>query len=155
MASYRIERSGNGNNFQDIGTLEPQLNNNSRADYTFLDHAPLNGDNFYRIRAVETTGKSIYSAVVRLWATGMTTRMVIYPNPARINSTLSMQLGNLPAGKYRLRVFNQQGQAVHTAQFSHAGGTVSTPLSTGGLSAGLYILELNGTQKITRTFLLQ
>jgi hypothetical protein len=155
VASYTVERSGNGNNFQDIGTLEPQLNNNSRADYTFIDHAPLNGDNFYRIRAVETTGKSIYSAVVRLWSSGMATGMVIYPNPGSINSTLSMQLGNLPAGKYRLRVFNQHGQAVHTAQFSHTGGAVSTPLSTSGLSAGWHILELNGTQKITRTFLLQ
>lgn len=155
VAVYHVERSANGTDFQSIGSLAPKANTNSRTDYTFLDKLPMNGANYYRIRALETTGKVVYSDVVMLRTNGKQNSFVLYPNPARIQSTLSLQMGNLPAGRYQVKVFNHLGQLLRLTQFSHSGGFVSTPLSTQGMAAGTYFIELSGGRQQVQRLVLQ
>lgn len=154
VAKYYIERSADGDQFSVVGSLAPRLNNNQRADYSYLDAAALSGDSYYRIRGVETTGKAIYSDVVHLLVNAKGQGLSIYPNPAQVNSTVQLQLGVLPAGKYQLNLYNQQGQVVRNASFVHSGGRVNTPIGTTGLAPGRYLFELSGAQKRVRTLVL-
>ncbi|RYY77638.1 MAG: lamin tail domain-containing protein, partial [Moraxellaceae bacterium] len=85
VINYAIERSVDGLNFSQAGTLAARLNNNNRADYSFVDVAPNTGDNFYRIKAVENTGKVVYSAVVRINLAKKGAGLNVYPNPVRGN----------------------------------------------------------------------
>lgn len=155
VAVYHVERSTNGYQFQSIGTIAPKANNNSRVDYLFNDAAPAAGDNYYRIRAVETTGKQVYSSVVKLGVTGAAASLVLYPNPATKASGINLQLANLPAGVYSIRLYNGNGQVMATKQLQHTGGSLSEALPLQGAGAGRYIVEVKGAVQFTQSFLLQ
>ncbi|RPD50594.1 T9SS type A sorting domain-containing protein [Paracnuella aquatica] len=155
VAVYHVERSTNGYQFQSIGTIAPKANNNSHVDYLFNDAAPAAGDNYYRIRAVETTGKQVYSSVVKVGVSGAAASLVLYPNPASKASGINLQLANLPAGVYSIRLYNGNGQVMATKQLQHTGGSLSEALPLQGAGAGRYIVEVKGAVQFTQSFLLQ
>jgi hypothetical protein len=155
VAVYHVERSTNGYQFQTFGTLAPKANNNARVDYLHTDAAPVAGDNYYRIRAVETSGKQVYSSVVKVGINGAAASLVLYPNPASKASGINLQLANLPAGVYSIRLFNGNGQVVATKQLQHTGGSLSEALPLQGTGAGRYIVEVKGAVQFTQSFLLQ
>jgi hypothetical protein len=63
---FSIERSENGNNFYQIGTLNGALTSNVQKNYQFIDHAPINGMNYYRVKQNDTNEKSAYSTIVSI-----------------------------------------------------------------------------------------
>jgi hypothetical protein len=73
---FTIQRSGNGNLFYSIG-FKP-----AGAQYSFTDLNPLPGHNYYRLQQTDIDGKTTYSRVIKVDAE-MTTRLRLYPNPAR------------------------------------------------------------------------
>ncbi|WP_132055837.1 T9SS type A sorting domain-containing protein [Pseudocnuella soli] len=152
---YHVERSTNGYQFQSIGTIAPKANNNSRVDYLFNDAAPAAGNNYYRIRAVETGGKQVYSSVVKVGVSGAAASLVLYPNPASKASGINLQLANLPAGVYSIRLYNGNGQVMAAKQLQHTGGSLSEALPLQGAGAGRYVVEVKGAVQFTQSFLLQ
>lgn len=155
VAVYHVERSTNGVQYQSIATIAPRANNNSRADYQYTDKTPVSGNNYYRIRAVETTGKQVFSAVVKVGVEGSAASMLLYPNPASKSSGINLQLANLPAGAYSIRLFNSNGQVIGTKQLQHNGGSISESLPLNGAAAGRYVVDVKGAVQFTQSFLLQ
>lgn len=58
---FGIERSSDGNNFEEIGRVEGAGNSNSTKKYTYTDENPLIGINYYRLRQVDISGETTYS----------------------------------------------------------------------------------------------
>ncbi|RYY00418.1 MAG: T9SS type A sorting domain-containing protein, partial [Gammaproteobacteria bacterium] len=148
---YTVEGSADGRSFNQVGTVTARLNNNNRADYSFVDVTPNSGDNFYRIKAVENTGKVVYSAVVRINLAKKGAGLNVYPNPVRGNE-FTVQLSNLPAGKYMLMLHASNGQQVSTSTriINHAGGSATENLSALDLKPGVYQLQINGVVRLQK-----
>lgn len=151
VVNYSVERSSNSRTFSSIGQLNARVNNGGKADYSFIDVAPFSGDNFYRIKAVETTGKTIYSNIVRMNTIKKGTDLVVYPNPLK-GSDLNVQFSNLPAGKYTIKVIAMNGQEIESRLMNHAGGNVSETINLKNLKPGIYGLQVNGEVSLTKTF---
>jgi hypothetical protein len=151
---YEVERSGDGHSFSTIVHVLPVKNNYGNADYQLLDAAPLSGNNYYRIRAVERDGRAIYSAVVRIGAMGSGTALVVFPNPAK-GRQISFTASNLPAGRYSLKVYSAAGQLVSAQSLEHNGGTISQIILLSGAGAGRYLLEVNGAVHLVQPLLIQ
>ena len=62
---FVVERSADGEHYQSIGSIAASGNGHG-AHYTFRDEAPLNGNNFYRLRVNEEDGAYSYSNIVEL-----------------------------------------------------------------------------------------
>lgn len=152
VTAYTIERSANGRSFTQIGLQTARNNNNDKASYTFVDGIPFAGDNFYRIKATETTGRTVYTNVVRINTSKKGTELIVYPNPLK-GSDLNVQLSNLPAGKYAVKVFNMAGQEMDSRVMNHAGGSVSETISIKNLKPGLYTLQLSGAVTLQKAFI--
>ncbi|MBI3139351.1 MAG: T9SS type A sorting domain-containing protein [Sphingobacteriales bacterium] len=153
--SYVIEHSSNGVAFTAIGQVTPRSNQADKASYTYFDAAPLPGTNFYRVKAVELTGKNVFSKMLRV-ETGRNPKGIsLYPNPV---SGSELTIGFSAAkGQYNLSVLNTAGQVVYRQLVNHAGGAVSQTLALPAtLKAGVYHLLISGTGfKETKMFVMQ
>jgi hypothetical protein len=154
VVEYSLERSSNGRNFSSVAQFNPVSNNGGKADYQYLDASPLSGTNFYRIKATETNGKVVYSDVARINIGGRNTALNLYPNPVKGNF-IGLQVDNLPAGKYFIKIYNSSAQVVNNQSLDHEGGSVSQTVSLNNLKPGIYTFEINGALKLQKQFIVQ
>jgi SdrD B-like domain len=62
FSHFDIQRSGNTNEFGTIGTV----NGNNSTLYNFIDKAPLEGNNYYRLKMVDLDGTSKESKIITI-----------------------------------------------------------------------------------------
>jgi hypothetical protein len=155
MSAYVIERSANGIDFTSIGQTAPRSNQFDRVSYTYVDAAPLAGTNFYRVRAIELSGKNVFTKSLRVDIGRSPKGISLYPNPVR-GSEITIGFSALK-GQYNLNVLNTAGQVVYRQQLNHAGGTVAQSVALpASLKAGVYNLLISGDNfKETKMFVIQ
>ena len=144
VASYTVERSANGRDFSSIGEQAPTSNQNDQADYSAFDASPVAGVNYYRIKAVETTGKTVYSKVLSVNLGNAAKGLSLYPNPVSGNH-VTISLSNIKRGQYNVRVVTVSGQDIHkqiiTNQSSNFTQTIDLPSS---IKPGVYNMVITG-----------
>lgn len=144
ISNYVVQRSADAIHFTDIAMQAPSGNTNERADYNITDRSPLAGNNYYRIQVMETTGKIIYSRVVKIASGNEKENIVIYPNPVTA-STMTVALSGMKKGVYNFHVIDMAGREFFKTQ-ANLDGTASTQtiLLPSGVPAGVYTLMING-----------
>lgn len=139
---FDIQRSGNGNDFETIGSVKALggLNN----AYQFTDNKT-GTINFYRLKQVDINGTSTYSRVILIRGDLDKIGAKISPNPFRGNLNVSFQLSKEET--VTIRLYNQSGQLIKQ-QITKANSGVNTvnvnDLAT--LPAGNYTLEVKTTE---------
>lgn len=129
---FVVERSADGEHYQSIGSIAASGNGHG-AHYTFRDEAPLNGNNFYRLRVNEEDGAYSYSNIVKLnFAAAQ--MFTVAPNPAVEQFTIT--ISSTPP--VMMQMTDMNGRVVKEMMLNN---TV-TPVSTSGLSKGVYIIRL-------------
>lgn len=140
---FAIERSNDGVNWMNIGFVASSTingNSNTKTDYSFIDNAPLNGVNYYRLKQIDFDNKIEYSPI-RTVSFKNQNSIHIYPNPVRNNLTIAGL-----ADAEQIRIVNASGQVVY-----HIKATTSTiNISTEHFSEGLYYVQVvNADGKIS------
>jgi hypothetical protein len=144
IAQYLIERQ-TAAGFVQVGSMPARQASGVQA-YSFTDvQAPV-GTAVYRIVAVGKNGQRTISPQVAIAAGNAASQWLISPNPVQ-QKRLNLQLQNMPAGQYQLRIVGQQGQ-VHAAHwFSNQAGSNSYQWQLPAtLPAGLYRVVLSSGQ---------
>lgn len=152
ISRYVIERSSNGISFEEVATL---LATQSTA-YTWVDNAPLPGNNLYRIKAVDKDGSLLYTNIVKIAIGKRLAELTIAPNPVK-GGLLNLQLNNYETGKYDVSLINSQGQQVFNGSINHAGGSATQSLQLpASVKAGIYTLRMhNGTGITNRNVVIE
>ncbi|MFZ4059011.1 MAG: T9SS type A sorting domain-containing protein, partial [Ferruginibacter sp.] len=152
IASYEVEKSIDGRNFTKVNTTTASGVNGSAANYNWLDVQAVQGDNFYRIKSIGTTGAIQYSKVVKVTKGLIKSGIAIYPNPVT-DGVVGLQLNNLSKGLYTVVITNAVGQRILTKAIQHDGGSATETLQTSStLAKGMYQLTLiaqDKTQQVT------
>lgn len=155
IAEYNVERSSTGKDFNLVSRLAPLKNNGDKADYQLLDPSPLQGNSFYRIKAVEQSGRIVYSDVIRMNLGKVNTVLLsLYPNPVNKNHFV-LQMDNLPSGNYQIRIYNSSAQVMNAQTLNHSGGSLSQTVQLNNLPSGIYLLEIRGSIKACKQFVIQ
>ena len=83
-----IERSDDAINFMEIGRIPGQGDTEEERSYTYVDKAPLQGINYYRLRQVDFNGDVNRHAIiaVEVELEQVASKMNIYPNPSQGNA---------------------------------------------------------------------
>ncbi len=84
-----------------------------------------------------------------LWLTLLWTLFVLYPNPA--SSELWLQVNDLPAGQYRLKIYNAAAQPVNVQTLQHGGGALSEKILLRSYTTGMYTVEISGAAILFRS----
>jgi hypothetical protein len=140
VETYVIERSSNGTNFTQVGTVSARGN----SQYNFPDASPLQGNSFYRIKAVHNNGQALYSSILRIANNNERAALSVYPNPV-VGKNINLQLSNLEKENYTLNVHNDLGQVVASRIINHQGGSSNLTIQLPeGLKAGMYRVSVKG-----------
>ncbi len=136
---YSIQRSADGRNFEDIGSLTGKQAPLNEYRYT-VDRAG-EGARYFRIKATEISGAVSYTPTALVHFRAAAATVSLYPNPAAGDFNLSLPAAMLPA---RMELINAQGLRIYTQ-------TLSQPVSTlnGALPRGIYTVKIHGQNNET------
>ncbi len=128
----------------EISFVEGHGNSNSPKDYSFVDTKPLNGVVEYRLKQVDTDGKSTYSDVVILNSKGLNKYSLNqnYPNPFNPSTIISYSIPK--ASNVTVEVFDVLGNSIATlVNKNQEMGSYSVNFDASALSNGLYFYKIS------------
>lgn len=134
IANYTVERSSDALNFTSIEQTRATGINN----YQIEDSTSCGNTNYYRIKAMESDGKSFYSNIAQL-TTNHSQLTTIYPNP--VSDILNIELGSVTNCNYRVRVITISGKEVYSKK-AIVKNSNNIHLNTSNLASGLYLIVL-------------
>ncbi|MFC0772263.1 T9SS type A sorting domain-containing protein [Terrimonas alba] len=144
IATYFVERSGNGSDYSIISQILPKSNRDDKASYQYFDINPLPGLNFYRVKVIEKSMKIIFSKVLRVERDKEKQGISLYPNPVT-NNQLIISLSSIREGNYNLMLYNSAGQNAFRDIINNKGSsTIKTLKLPSAIRPGIYNLVITG-----------
>ena len=137
---YCIEKSIDGNSFINVGSIKA----NDQNQYSWIDKNETQVA-YYRIKAIEKNGKSVYSQVLFVEAGETKNELIIFPNPAS-NNKVNFQLNNFPVGNYNIRLVDVKGSTIVSQNTFIAKEGLMESFAFSNINKGIYILQLNGAR---------
>ncbi|MBO2012247.1 T9SS type A sorting domain-containing protein [Hymenobacter negativus] len=142
-ARFEVERSLNGTDYAWIGQVNGQGSTSQATAYALTDAGigpKAAGLVYYRLKQVDADGAFSYSPVRSLsFAKNLAPALGLYPNPAAGATTLDLR--QLPAGAYEVRVLDATGRVV--VQVVRAAG-LAQALGLEALASGSYTVQVLG-----------
>ena len=137
---YIVERSPDNETFNHIGTVQAAGNSQFRLDYLFVDDAPYEGINYYRLQQVDLDGNAEQTQTVTATLSADGGRPSLYPNPAK--DMLTVSFISPVDGTALLLVEDASGRTIAqtSATFQRGEQKVEVPLA--GLAKGWYNLRI-------------
>jgi hypothetical protein len=134
---FVIERSVDGIHFSPLGTLSAAHTSTAPIDYIYHDKAPTQGENLYRVTLIDQDGTALVSNVVHAFYSGLETRVVVIPNPAKdvIHVTVPPT-----RAEGTMLLLDATGRLIRTTSFKE--GTTTVDLSIPDLYLGVYTVLL-------------
>jgi hypothetical protein len=131
---FTIQRSVNGTDWTNLGTIPAAGNSQTQINYEFRDAQPSAGTIYYRIAQRDIDGRMEYSRVITLRNTGKK-GVKISPNPVTGSTAIiTLQQSGIVA------IYNSQGRLVLKKEFP-AG---DSPLDLSGFARGAYHIKMDG-----------
>jgi hypothetical protein len=145
---YVIMRSTDGKNFQALSKMKSA--GDGDRYYTFLDHRP-NAKNFYRIDAIEKTGKITSTNVMKIEFAKQAPLISTYPNPAA--EFINVAMSDLkPGNKINVRLMNVTGLVILEDGFVCTSPSEVRQLKLNVVKSGKYFIQVyDGLNTNTQT----
>jgi hypothetical protein len=136
---FEIERSADGSNWSEIGTVNAKGNSSSVSSYSYTDMNLLSGVNYYRLKMVDLDRSAVYSEVKVVQGT-MVSHITFFPNPAK--EYVNVTLGGASTGTVTVRLVSQSGAVLQEKSVPGVAGTIVTfPLQQ--VASGMYVLYVS------------
>ena len=143
---FEIERSSDGQRFKTIGRVAGTGFEDTQQDYEFEDTSPLLGLSYYRLRQVDFDGRENYSEIRAVEIVGrQTTKVKLYPNPARFDAQLAITTEQDFAAQ--IRVFDSSGRMLRQMPVQVSSGFNKFGINLQELAAGRYSVVLEGASE--------
>jgi hypothetical protein len=139
---FTIERSGDGLNFEAIGTVPAAGNNTSVLNYSFTDYSPYSQMTYYRLKQTDYNGESETFPMVSVMCSGQATAdFSLFPNP----STGIFSVSGVEANS-SFSIINVIGEQLMNGQTIND----KTQIDLSNFANGIYFIEINNN-KIKQT----
>ncbi len=148
---YIIEKSSDGINFTQAGTVTGYDNGAEKNYYTFTDPGQADKTYWYRIRIVNKSNQKKYSGVIKLSTEQQDFLLGNVINPFR--KDLTFEVSTSRNANIKVSLTDMFGRPIRTSNYTvYAGANMLNMANTEGLSAGTYILSItNGEISLKKT----
>ena len=136
---FIVERGADSRNFTAIGEVTAAGNSSGNINYSFIDHTPVRGVNFYRLKVVERNGNTKYSDVRSVRNEG-TADIAVYPNPVK-----DMMMVNISSDKIDraiITITDMNGKLLQVKNTAITEGSNYININTGAMAKGTYIVKI-------------
>ncbi len=136
---FLIQRSSNENDFSTIGQVQGR-GTAAYGEYSFLDHQPRSGLNYYRLAQVDFDGTITYSKIIAIdIEEGFSG--VIYPNPFTDQTVIHLN----SEAKLSIELIDITGRTI--TSYEKAEGQADLNIGT-GIAKGTYLLRIITENKV-------
>ncbi len=129
---FIVERSTDGQTFEEIGKVEGHGTTSSFTQYTFIDLSPVTGKNYYRLNQYDFDGRNDKSEIRVVEFVDTKTSITVFPNPA----VDFIRVSHVEE-EAKLEFYNMSGKLAYVNTISE-----DTVVSTKSLAGGTYILQV-------------
>ena len=126
---FALERSANGVDWDYLGQQQSRGNGEQEETYVFIDDAPLEGKNYYRLRIVGLDSKEVLSKTISVRYRPGNFLATAYPNP--VEDRLYFKLPEKARGPFTFELYNNLGQFLHRQNLP----AEETPLMLGAIAS--------------------
>lgn len=123
---YEIFHSRNSLQFEKVGSVTALGNTVIKTDYRFDHLQPVIGNNYYKVVAIDRTGRSVSTRILRILFGKNDNSLVVYPNPAA--DILNIRVVDVVKGEYTIRVVTNNGQLLYSSKINHNGADAVYPI---------------------------
>ena len=149
---FIVQHSADGVKFTNLGKVYASGNSSTNRSYSFMDHSPSNGINYYRLQMVDKDGKFTYSKTIPINIL-IKSSFVIYPNPVKNN--LFIQVQHAVAEQATLQIMDMQGKIVQQKNYQFMAGVTTLSMNTASLATGSYFIIIKGQTTQKKLFIKQ
>lgn len=152
---FMVQQSGDGINF--TTALEVKTTGNSNGSSYQASIAQSNGLNYYRLKMQDKDGAFTYSEIISVKNNCQgTDYMYVYPNPVKLNTTLSFQTAY--RGNAVIVITNAAGQQISNSKISVLKPNYVLNIGMQNYAAGIYLVyltdakgtKISGVQKVIK-----
>jgi G8 domain len=147
---FEIERSTDGNNFKNIGTVA--INNGCLTAFNFSDISPIAGKNYYRLKLINVNGRASFSNIILLLNQKDGFELVgLFPNVVKTTAVLNVSSAN--KGRIDVNVLDGQGRLIQQLTSDLISGLNQIDMNFSSLAAGGYFVKVvseNGDEQNIR-----
>jgi hypothetical protein len=137
---FEVQRSGDGITYSTIGRVHALATPTDIKQYSFTDAQPQKGNNYYRLKQVDSDGRFEYSPIRKLIFDDKAQLLTVYPNPVSDELVIDFNTGS---GITEVLVYDATGKLLQQRGFS-SGLPMRVPVRN--LVSGLYYLRvINGS----------
>ncbi|MEI6948302.1 T9SS type A sorting domain-containing protein [Paraflavisolibacter sp. H34] len=149
FSHYVVERSQDGVSYAPMATVAAQ--GGTANTYAYTDKGLPAGSLYYRLRMVEADGRSSFSKVIRLSATGGSPLAItVSPNPAK--TTIALAVENDREGRATISLLDATGKQVWVERRNVPAGSSSLRIGhPAHLGRGLYLVKVEMNQSVITT----
>ncbi|MBC8045607.1 MAG: T9SS type A sorting domain-containing protein, partial [Fimbriimonadaceae bacterium] len=151
---FEIERSLDGVDFEYIGEMDAAGNSTATLNYTFIDDAPVFGNNYYRLKMVDADETFTYSNTISIYVEGENlSNYIIYPNP--VQDVLFIAVYSTNDIITAITVHDLLGRKIMLNSFYLNEGDNIIRLNTKLLASGTYfisITDIHSQEKLSSKF---
>jgi hypothetical protein len=144
-----VERSADGQNFQEIGRVDGQGTTQQTQHYSLIDDQPLDGFNYYRLRQVDFDGTEYFSnvIVVNMEVEIEGIEVQLYPNPSSERIFVNWRSAFTSEGGWVRLIETASGKEIKRLALPEGTNQMEIPIEE--LPAGHYVIQLmqGGQQK--------
>ncbi len=127
---FDVEKSNTGKSWEAIGRVKPGTDGMG-GKYSFIDPKPFNGNNYYRLKMVDTDDAFAYSGIKSIhikWPVSL------YPNP--VSETLNISLPDWSDIR-SVKLLNGTGKQVYESNSKH-----ENSINVSKFPSGIYLLNI-------------
>ena len=142
-----LERSADGNLFEEIGNMILQANTSSSKKYLFNDVKPLETINYYRAKYINLNGIYLYSKIIKVGSVKSSSFSIIN-NP--VQDAIQIRTGNAAGKNITFTIYDALGRIIKTSIVKNAASISEIPVV--GLHTGVYILKITISNEEVQNF---
>lgn len=144
-AYFNVEWSTDGISFNSISLVNGNGTSNIQHAYQFLHQTPIIGNNYYRLKQVNTDASFIYSNMIPVNLDAAISKdnvLYIFPNPSKTGE-FNIDYHASKNKTAAIKVFNLLGKLIYTDTWNIFAGVSHYKLKLPDLQKGIYLLSVD------------
>ena len=147
-AMFIIEKSVDGNEFEEIGSIKGAGDSEDVREYNFLDIMSNEAKTFYRLRQVDVDGTFSFSEVLPINQKFQNNFMVARMSAVATTDAFDVTIDALKDGDLKYSLANWRGEVVYEDQMIVVGGLNELSVDLTDQRDGIYKLNLSMEEEV-------